>query len=169
MEVITRADGSVHVRLDTTPVKPRARPPAVDRYALQDAEDARRREAAERMEARRRARCSPKPPRTRAVDRLCARDGLRFTSAPRAPRRSPGAARSHAPFRAGPTPAPPAAAPAARGNSNWGEHGVPAAWPPNDEGSTGWWRRGQKLGLWGSDADGYPAERQGPDPAALRV
>ena len=88
MEVITRADGSVHVRLDTTPVKPRARPPAVDRYALQEAEDARQREAAERMEARRRARCSPKPPRTRAVDRLCARDGLRFTSAPRTPPRS---------------------------------------------------------------------------------
>ena len=61
---------------------------AVDRYALQEAEDARRREAAERMEARRRARCSPKPPRTRAVDRLCARDGLRFTSAPRTPPRS---------------------------------------------------------------------------------
>ena len=81
----------------------------------------------------------------------------------------PAAAHSHAPFRSGPTPAPPAAAPAARGNSNWGEHGVPAAWPPNNEGSTGWWRRGQKLGLWGSDADGYPAERQGPDPAALRV
>ena len=168
MEVITRADGSVHVRLDTTPVKPKARPPAVDRYALQEAEDARRREAAERMEARRRARCSPKPPRTRAVDRMCARDGLRFTSAPRTPPRSP-AAHSHSPFRSGPTPAPPAAAPAARGNSNWGEHGVPAAWPPNDEGSTGWWRRGQKLGLWGSDADGYPAERQGPDPASLRV
>ena len=79
MEVITRADGSVHVRLDTTPVKPKARAPVVDRYAQQEAEDARRREAAERMEARRRARCSPKPPRTRAVDRLCARDGLRFT------------------------------------------------------------------------------------------
>ena len=170
MEVITRADGSVHVRLDTTPVKPRARPPAVDRYALQEAEDARRREAAERMEARRRARCSPKPPRTRAVDRMCARDGLRFTSAPRTPSRSPAPhSHSHSPFRSGPTPAPPAAAPAARGNSNTCEHGLAAAWPPNDEGSTGWWRRGQKLGLWGSDADGYPAERQGPDPASLRV
>ena len=88
MEVVTRADGSVHVRLDTTPVKPRARPPAVDRYALQEAEDARRREAAERMEARRRARCSPKPPRTRAVDRLCARDGLRAADAAAVARRA---------------------------------------------------------------------------------
>ena len=45
----------------------------------------------------------------------------------------------------------------------------PAAGPPDGGGSAGWWRRGQKLGLWGSDADGYPAERPGPDPAALRV
>ena len=44
MEVITRADGTVHVRLDTTPVKPKARAPVVDRYALQEAEDARRRD-----------------------------------------------------------------------------------------------------------------------------
>ena len=154
MEVITRADGSVHVRLDTTPVKPRpGRPPSTATRCRRP----RTRDGARprRMEARRRARCSPKPPRTRAVDRLCAGGG-RASEWPRTP---PVARRALAlAFRSGPTPRP-AAALAARGTRT-GASARPG-WPPNNERPTGWWRRCRKLGLRGSDAPAT-AERSGP-------
>ena len=166
-QVVVRA-GRVHVQLDTTQRRPEPAAPVVDRYALQEAEDALRECAAYRMERRRRARARPRPERTRAVDRLCARDATRFNTGTTAPP-SPPLRTWQASFNTGPTPAPPATAPAARAHSHTAEHGVHASWPPRDEGEQTWWRRGQKRGLWGSDADGYPSERRGPDLADLRV